>query len=153
MNLVQILTGAGIPHALAWGGLVMAIASALAAILPHPAPTSVWALPRNFLDTLACNWGRAANATPPATGGGSVPLAALLLLALPLGGCNLAQMAALVPALGPATTCALDLAGAAEAHASSTEPDAMKALGIGSAALVDPQCQATLLALAAATKG
>ena len=77
----------------------------------------------------------------------------LLLLAPLLGGCNLAQVASLTPALFPATSCAMDLAAAAEAHAGGAEPDAQKAVAGAVALLTDPQCQATLLALAAAAKG
>jgi hypothetical protein len=53
MDLVQILIAAGIPHAVAWGSLIMAACSVLAALLPHPAPGSPLALPRNAIDTLA----------------------------------------------------------------------------------------------------
>ncbi|CAB4128297.1 hypothetical protein UFOVP99_24 [uncultured Caudovirales phage] len=118
-------------------------ASLLAAILPRPAAGTALANGFQLLDLLAANWMNARNARKLA-----------LLLCLPLlSACSLADLASLTPAIAPATSCAMGVAGAIEAHASSDEPDAQKALGSAQAVLTNPACAAALQALASAAKG
>jgi hypothetical protein len=158
MDPVTILTSLGIPNAVAWGMAICTGANLLAVVLPHPAPGSRWALPRNAIDTLAGNWGHAANATPP-TRSTSIPLGALFALLL-LGGCTgdgRVNWNAVLPLAAPTLVCLVDEGGSLMAVADSADADQVKVLNglkaTGNTLAHDAACQASLAGVAAAAKG